>query len=155
MKQIKLHGRFIYAQVDDSDFEFLNKFRWHYAKSNQTAYAESYIDGKTIRMHTLVLPLTGEFEVDHKDENGLNNQRDNLRAANRSQNTAHGKKRKGTSSKYKGVSFHKHTGKWRARVGTKYLGVFDSEIAAARAYNKVALETYGEFAKLNEFGEPL
>ena len=90
--------------------------------------------------------------IDHKDGNPLNNKLENLRLANRIQNSANRKSSKSGSSKYLGVCFAKSQGKWQAAVGTpkKYLGQYDKEEDAAKAYNKAAKELYGEYARLND-----
>jgi len=64
-------------------------------------------------------------------------------------------KQRGTSSKYKGVYWCKDTSKWRARIGrnNRHLGRFIDQKDAARAYNKAALERFGEFARLNDVSE--
>ena len=94
-----------------------------------------------------------ETFIDHKNGCPEDNRLLNLRLADRKQNGANRKKTKNPkSSKYLGVCFAKHTGKWQAAIATprRYLGQFSSETEAALAYNKAALEMYGEFAKLNE-----
>jgi len=59
----------------------------------------------------------------------------------------------GSSSKYKGVAWHKRRGKWQAyiKIGDKirHLGVFTDELAAARAYDIAARQHFGEFARPN------
>jgi AP2 domain len=90
------------------------------------------------------------------NRNGLDNRRFNLRFATHHQNTFNSTKRKNTSSKYKGVTWHSQIGKWMAQIqnkkvcGHKYIGVFDREIDAAKAYNSRAKILFGEFAVLNE-----
>lgn len=92
---------------------------------------------------------------DHIDGNGLNNQRNNLRACTFSQNNANTRSRNNTSSSYLGVSWSKREKKWRASIQkngkTKSLGYWDSEIKAAKVYNYEAIKLHGTFAKLNEF----
>jgi hypothetical protein len=102
-------------------------------------------------MHQLILRTK---YIDHIDGNGLNNTRGNLRIATTKQNTWNRKKRTiPTSSKYKGVSVIKGRDRWQCRIyanGTRFfLGYFASEIEAARAYDKKAIELFGEFARLN------
>ena len=85
-----------------------------------------------------------------------------LRLATNTQNSANSKKRKTTadklcSSKFKGVDWNKEKQRWRARVSYKgkniHLGRFKTEKEAAIAYNRAAIEYFGEFAKINEVGE--
>ena len=91
--------------------------------------------------------------VDHRDGNGLNNQRSNLRPATHAQNLQNTRKRAGTTSRFKGVCWNKKKQAWVAFIKhegkKKYLGCFSSEEVAARAYDFAASETFGEFACLN------
>lgn len=156
MRQITLsQGK--YALVDDCDFESLNRYTWHAIAIGKTFYARRWIvfgngRGTTKSMHREILGLSHPNEIgDHRDGNGLNNQRSNLRIANRSQNGANTEKRKNCTSKYIGV--YKKKNKWLACIcymqKQKYLGSFDNEEDAARCYNEAAIRTFGEFAKLN------
>ena len=164
MKEIKLSQNKV-TQVDDEDFEFLNKWKWIADKGKYTFYAtrnDRSIPGKQkkIRMHRVILSLTdSKIIADHRDRNGLNNQRDNLRIATLSQSNANRKSHKNSTSKYLGVNLkiHKKSGKvytyWEAKIHTggkqKTLGRFKNEIDAAKAYNKAASEIHKEFANLN------
>ena len=100
-----------------------------------------------IQMHKLI---TGYPKTDHKDHNGLNNQRSNLRPATVTQNNANQRPRRGFSSQYKGVFRVKKSGMWRARIGLDYgnhrIGDFVSELQAAYAYDAAAREMFGEYA---------
>jgi HNH endonuclease/AP2 domain len=106
-------------------------------------------------MHRLILGLSpGDPEhVDHHDGDKLNNRRANLRIASVSQNLVNTRKRLETSSRFKGVSWHPQTQKWRAYVGVggklKHLGLFPTQWQAALAYNRAAKEIYGDFARPN------
>jgi hypothetical protein len=95
--------------------------------------------------------------VDHIDRNPSNNHISNLRWATYTENLGNQLSRKGSSSKYKGVFFHKATKKWQAEVRVdkvkKYLGSFTCEKEAALVYNKKAKELFGEFALLNDIEE--
>jgi hypothetical protein len=90
--------------------------------------------------------------VDHIDGNGLHNCRFNLRVCTREQNI-YNSCRKGGTSQFKGVHFEKATGGWRATITFKHepfnLGLFGDEAEAARAYDRKAIELFGEFAYLN------
>lgn len=148
------------ALVDDEDFERLNKHKWFAHEQNHTFYAErnvrTGVKRTTIKMHREIFGLVDPMvQVDHKDRNGLNNQKNNLRACSNKDNQANrGKtKRTRTSSIYKGVNFKKNDGRWQAhiRVSKKkvYLGLFENEIAAALAYDRAAKHYFGEFSLCN------
>lgn len=96
-------------------------------------------------MHTLI---TGWDLVDHRDRNGLNNRRSNLRSANKSLNAANSRKRSGSRNTYRGAIWRPGS-RWEARIQGRYLGTFKTEEAAARAYDAEAGKAFGEFARLN------
>ena len=141
------------AIVDDGDYRYLNQWKWLAAKQGNTWYAHRAIriDGKQqiLSMHRLLMPTTGEALIDHIDRDGLNNQRSNLREATVSQNQMNSVSHANSSSKYKGVSWHKRRKAWQVNVLRKSYGYFDSEVEAALEYNKVAPILFGEFARLN------
>lgn len=91
--------------------------------------------------------------VDHRDRDTLNNRIENLREANKSQNSLNKKKRKDCTSIYTGVSFNKKEGKWISSIQINFksifLGYFETEIEAALAYNKMAIKYHEEFANIN------
>lgn len=158
MKTIPLtQGKF--AIVDDADFAELSKYRWYVKKEPHTSYAAADVGGrknrKRLRMHRLIMNAMKGFDVDHINHNGLDNRRCNLRICTRRQNIRNTLKRFGSisTSKYKGVHWRKDSSRWQARIfnGSRQvsLGHFDTEVDAAKAYNKAASEYFGEFAKLN------
>lgn len=157
MKIIKLTKGFE-AIVDDENYEYLNQFKWHNSqtgKDNKYNYARARYHGKNVKMHRLILSVFDEnVHVDHINGNTLDNRKINLRACSRSENKCNSIKNTKTSSIYKGVSYDEHgKKKWKACT-TKdgkniYLGRFESEIEAAKAYDAYAREHYGEFAKIN------
>jgi hypothetical protein len=92
--------------------------------------------------------------VDHKNGDGLDNRRSNLRPATHSQNMHNRRKTKSkTWSRFIGVSFDKRCGRWIADICTQRkkmrLGWFDNEEDAARTYDAAAKKYHGEFARLN------
>lgn len=153
MKLIELtHG--IKAQISDRDAKLVNKFKWCAVKRGKTFYAEARKGCKMISMHRLILGLNDpKIKGDHRDRNGLNNQRNNLRVATNSQSSANRGKHINGKSKYFGVSWFKHAGLWRSQIqknGIVYhLGYFKDEKKAAIAYNKAAEKFHGEFANIN------
>lgn len=155
-----------YILVDDDDYEELNKYNWHllFGKKCNSVYASTSIyigNYKTvgIRMHRLIMNCPEDMVVDHRNHNGLDNQKCNLRICTRSQNQWNMKKSKNKKhSKYKGVSFFKPYSKfkraWKSYIECNkiqhHLGYFRNEIEAAKAYNRAAVKYHGEFAYLNE-----
>jgi len=145
----------IFALVDIDNYNLISKYYWHGKNSDCTFYAISRINGKRVRMHRLILGLKHDDrqQGDHINGNGLDNRRCNLRIVTEQQNRFNTRKRKGTSSKYKGVSWHVQTKKWRVNIsanGTDYvLGLFCSEKEAALTYDRAAIQFHGEFASLN------
>lgn len=139
--------------VDEEDFEFVKRFKWSLEKGKSTYYAITDIGGKVIRLHQLLLPSEDiNITPDHKNGNGLDCRRENLRLANKVQQAQNRSKKAGTLHKYKGVSFR--SGRFQARIivngKTISLGNFLSQVSAARAYNEAAVKYFGEFAKLNQ-----
>jgi hypothetical protein len=129
------------AMVDVADYDWLNQWRWCQTGKPERPYVFRYErDGakyRAVRMHRLIMGLADEDprEVDHINRNTLDNRRSNLRAVDRSQNLQNQLGHRGASSRHRGVSFHKRTGKWQANVGLRgtnhYLGLFESEEEAS------------------------
>ncbi len=143
-------GNGLFATVDAADYEKLSKYRWHASPHGRMVYASCCVGGRTVYMHRMLLrPRRGRV-VDHSDGNGLNNRRGNLRACTRRQNQANQGPR-GGSSRFVGV--YRHKNKWAAGIRYRgkhcYLGLFDDEVAAAKARDRKAHELHGEHAYLN------
>ena len=151
------------TQIDDADYEHLSQWRWR-AKWNpctHSYYAARNIwvvspDGKRqcrfVSMSRLILGLTdSKIQADHKNGDTLDNQRENLRAATPAQNAANRKRRKTNTSGFKGVSYYPKTKSWRARIHVAgkgvFLGDFKTKEEAHAAYQKKALELFGEFVR--------
>lgn len=156
----KAHGTHT-VLVDDDDFEELNKFKWVIQKTNDNYYATRSIRVDNtkrmgIQMHRTVMKLKqGDgLIVDHKNHNGLDNRKENLRIVTASQNNQNRRSRKNSTSKYLGVCWFKRDKKWQAAIKTGgkqiKLGFFISEIDAAKAYNQAALKYFKEYANLNK-----
>jgi len=149
------------ALVDAEDFEWLNQWKWLAHKHRNTWYVErrgTKENGKrmTIKMHRQILNLKHDDKKqgDHKDRNGLNNTRSNLRICTPQKNSMNrGKYLTCHTSKFKGISWHKKIMKWQSEItfaGKKYcLGYFKNEIDAAKTYDSKAKELFGEFVYTN------
>jgi len=165
MKKIPLtQGQF--AMVNDEDYDMLNQFKWYalYQKHIDGYYAVRHIrksNGKwtTEYMHRVILNCPTSKETDHKNHDGLDNRRCNLRIVTHGQNQYNRKSNRTGVSKYKGVSLHKQKYKnkvyeyWQSQIRINgkltHLGYFETEIDAAIAYNKKAKELFGNYALLN------
>ncbi len=150
------------ALVDDEDFDRLNCFKWHFFTKNkrtQKGYARRRVypgrreDAYFLRMHRFIMEAPKGLQVDHRDCDGLNNQKSNLRAATHPQNCYNKEIGPRNTSGYKGVVWDKQHKKWRAQIKfqRKYycLGLFQKAEDAARAYDAKAIELFGEFAHTN------
>jgi hypothetical protein len=155
----KKHGRKTIV-VDDVDFDGVSKHNWSIVGSGSTFYALSNLPRSasqqkhfTIKMHRLISNAAKGTLVDHRDGNGLNNQRDNLRICTPFENACNRKKRKNSQSRFKGVYWNKQSCRFWSDInyrGNKiYIGMFDSEIEAALAYDRAAEKHHGEFARKN------
>lgn len=152
-KQGKNKNKYV-VLVDDEDFEWLNKIRWRLLFGNDKIYACTGAHPNVILMHRIILGITDRnIFGDHKDGNGLNCQRNNLRAANGTQNNANSNLNlKNKTSKYRGVYWNVQMQKYRASIQCVkpiHLGYFDNQVNAAIAYNIAANKYFGEFAKIN------
>ena len=131
------------SQISDIDYDLVSQYRWHYhcgkAWSKEVGYLSRF----------LLRPSYG-LVVDHIDGNQLNNQRENLRLATYAQNASN--RRPSGKRIYKGVQQHrkKYEAKLFINGKPKKLGRFLTIEEAALAYNKAAIEQYGEFAYLNK-----
>jgi hypothetical protein len=147
------------AIVDEVDFPKVSLYRWWAAEHRRTWYAYTTVkddNGKrhTVYMHRLITGASKGRKVDHKDHNGLNNRRSNLRVCTNAQNL---KNRSGApasnTSGYVGVWWCNKTNCWVAEVydgGKKFrVGTFGHREHAARARDAAARNLNGEFVFQN------
>lgn len=140
-------------KVDDEDHEWLDMLTWHVNVYPKTHFGTGRL-GLKVHLHKLVLGVQYDRSVivDHIDRDPLNNQKINLRIANRHQNGYNRKSAKNSSSQYLGV-MKRYNGVWQAVITTngvsKSIGTFNSEIDAAVSYDMMAKLLHGEFASLN------
>jgi len=149
------HG--MVALIDDVDWPLVAGHKWYADRHHGKWYARAKIGPKgqkrAVKMHRLILP--GLPMIDHRDGDGLNNQRHNLRACTQSQNMANQTSRRGRS-RFKGVRPYRGS-RWWAVIACDgrrtRLGTFDCEVEAAKAYNAAAVRLFGEYARLNEIND--
>lgn len=158
MKQIPLsQGEF--ALVDDEDYGSLIKYRWFFHKDRRAKYAfrnaRDKDTGKRVRilMHRQIMGMPQGTDTDHRNHNGIDNQRRNLRECTKAQNQYNARLRADSTSGYKGVGRVSGSKTWQARIRYMgkgiYLGSFPTARKAAIAYDDAAIKYFGEFAKPN------
>ncbi len=140
------------AFVDAADYEFVSIFKWRAVRvTGGVWYAETRLRGNREFMHRLLLGCGPREQVDHRNGNGLDNRRLNLRPTTHALNQATRRCVTGKSG-FKGVM--KRGGKWRAYITDagrfRSLGSFATPEEAARAYDAAARELFGEHACTNE-----
>jgi len=145
------------AVIDAADVPLVGSFNWYARVDPNTIYAlrKVRIGPKqlTVRMHRVIMGEPDNLEVDHKDGNGLNNRRRNLRGATKSNNQHNVRIRRDNSSGFKGVSWCNRKKKWHARIALnkrgKHLGYFATAEAAYGAYCEASKKYHGEFGRVD------
>lgn len=143
-----------FALVDEEDYDFLMGWNWIYSDGYAATHAIKPCGKKRmLTMHRLLMNPREGMVVDHINHVKSDNRKGNLRICTHQQNLMGQKPQKGSSSKYKGVHWHKINKKWKAQITlegkSKYIGSFPTEIEAAQAYDTAARIHYGEYAYLN------
>lgn len=149
MKEIPLSKGQV-ALVDDADYEWLSKRRWHV---DSDGYAVGWDGNTKTKMHRIIVGAEKNEQVDHINRNRLDNQRTNLRRCTQEDNHKNIRHSPRGTSRFKGVHWDKEHRKWRVSLSVDtrilFVGRFDDEIAAAKAYDVAARHYHGEFATLN------
>lgn len=144
--------------VDDEDAGWMKNYKWHrYNNGNGREYARTGDPQKGfVSAHRMIIGYYGYAvpagsQVDHRDGNGLNDCKGNLRIASPAENSANRGPQRNNTSGYKGVTFS--NGKWIAQIQVKNhymnLGSHPTAEHAALAYNGAAKAYFGEFAYQN------
>lgn len=148
------------ALIDDIDAD-LAGFKWYTlnagsASGHYAVRASARPNRVAILLHRVILermtgrPLTKVELTDHANGDTLDNRRANLRIATKAENMQNRRKSAHNTSGFKGVNWHRKTGKWQARITVngkrKNLGYFDSPEMAHATYCEAAIKYHGEFA---------
>jgi len=144
--------------IDKEDLDRVLKVGWYVRKPKQVFYCYGWGMGKKMcSIHRFLLNFPNCKIIDHKDRNGLNNRKSNLRIATASQNAANSIASPKKKVPWKGVSFKPKKNLYIVQLVKdgikKDFGLFKNPLLAAARYNEVAIEYHGEFARLNEFTE--
>ena len=148
----------LWTILDTKDYYRFACFKWCIGGDKGKYYAIrgariSPKEIKLVRLHRVIMNAPEGLLVDHRNNDSLDNRRSNLRLATKSQNNTNRPKKANTSSRYVGVCYDKTRKCWYAQIvhqsKHKWLGSFDNEEAAARAFDRAAIESHGEFARLN------
>ncbi len=152
--------------IDAADYELVSQYRWYWllagatrrtnAKGKEYAYTRAIRDdGKkiTLYMHRLLYDGEPAPRVDHRDGDGLNNRRANLRGATNKQNAQSSgvSSMPNKTSLFKGVQ--KFGDRWKANIqvdGRSLSRIRNTEVEAAQLYDSMASEHFGEFAMTNQ-----
>ncbi len=139
----------LYAYVDAADYDWLNQWDWHSAGG----YAARTEKGRIIYMHRQIMPPPPNRVVDHQDGNKANNCRRNLRVCTPQENRCNAPRKARGRCQFRGVYRNKRRGTIYAHIKCEgkyyWLGRFPTEAEAARAYDRAAVEAFGEFARPN------
>lgn len=140
------------ALVDDADLPLVSQWDW---RTNSNGYVCRYENKQVFLLHRVVMgAMQGEL-VDHRDGNGLDNRRSNLRLCTHAQNMRNSKKRSHSQMRFKGVypDRRKRRVRWRARITVDGRQIRSGRVAddrtAAKIYDRMAEQYHGEFARTN------
>lgn len=132
-----------FALVDDSDYEWLSKWRWYrttggYAQRNGNHNHRGHV---VVSMHTAIMDTPKGMEVDHINRDKLDNQRSNLRVVGRSENSHNRPKQSNNTSGHRGVFWAGWANMWRVLIKVRgkaihigyYKNINDAVVARKRA----------------------
>lgn len=142
------------AVIDATDVPLVDGYNWRAYVRKWAVYAvreEPTGDSKyrNVRMHRQIMGSPDGMEVDHKDHDGLNNRRENLRVCTVNQNRRNQRLSSRSSTGLKGVTWNKLKGRYQAGIKVngkrKHLGLFDQKEDAYAAYCEASEKYHGEF----------
>lgn len=146
-----------FATIDSADADAVGKFKWNVLipSHTRTIYASRSIHpNQSEGLHRFpwrLWGMPGTPQIDHVNTDGLDCRRSNLRAATVAQNNQNKAPYRNNTSGFKGVVFHKASGKWAATIGaqgrSRHLGIFSTRKEAAAVYAEAAKRLHGEFAR--------
>lgn len=147
----------LFAIVDEEDFDQLNLYKWYASKRSNGGYVAMRDERKRgvyhrhIYMHREIMKTPSDQMTDHRNGDGLNNQKCNLRNCSRKENQRNKRRMSSlNSSGVRGIFWEKSCNRWRAQISidnkNKHLGVFKSKEDAQAVYIEASKSIYGEFS---------
>lgn len=136
------------AVIDTDDKDRVLYYKWYlnqngYVCNDVVGYLHSFVSGKDKK----------GVVVDHINNNKLDNRKENLRICSNGVNIQRAVSFKSNTSGYRGVCYVRRLDRWFASIkkdGIQYsLRYHKTKEDAAKAYNKKALELFGEYAWVN------
>lgn len=161
IRQIRIQGNTAFitltkghvAVIDASFSPYVDQWNWTAMDGKGGVYAFRKVNKKNIFLHRVVAGDPVGLEVDHIDGDTLNNRKQNLRAATKSQNSQNVSKHFDGKAKYKGVSWGKSNSKWQAQIKANgvrhHLGYFLTQEDAKAAYDAASARLHGDFGKVS------
>lgn len=157
-KEILLNNGWV-AKVDDEDYKIISQLKWHVVKWGKCFYAlhtgprDEYGKQHPISMHRMIMEAKIGEQIDHKNRDGLDNRKCNLRKCSTKENIRNCGLSSRNKTGYKGVRYSKERDYYTCRLDAKehkiYLGIFENKEEAALVHDEAAEIYYGEFAYLN------
>ena len=147
------HGKT--ALIDDQDAERVSGFSWYAHFQHDRWYVQTWRQEirRPLSLHRFILDAPPDILVDHRSGDGLDCRRANLRECSSFGNNQNSRLKRSNTSGFKGVSFKRASGKWVAQIVAfgrhQYLGLFESPVDAALAYDAAARIHFGEFGRFN------
>jgi hypothetical protein len=159
-KKIPVSNGKFYAIVDDEDYEFLSKWKWHLSANGKNVvhtFGKNQIGNSrkiTKGIHSIINKTPKGFFTDHINGNPLDNRKINLRTVTPQQNQWNKRPGKKSKTGIKGVGWCKQTSRWKVSIfaneKSKTLGRFFCLGKAIKKYNNFAENYHGEYARLNK-----
>lgn len=145
----------LFTILDAKDYPKIRQYKWYARKTPYTFYASTNVNNsgkrKTIQLHRAITDAPIGMEVDHKDRNGLNNTRANLRVCTKEENQHNASIRKDNTSGFKGIYWMKSSSAWAVSIqayGKRiYCGIYKSKNEAILVRDKKIRELHKDFAK--------
>lgn len=144
--------------IDPEDRQLVEAYRWNVCKFNRTRnrqlfYVTGYVEGKNKAIHRIIMGDPPGMQVDHRDANGLNCRRYNLRVCTLQQNRMNDQNRRLSPTGKRGV-YETCLGKFAVQITlsgkSRYFGIWPDLETASRVRDEIVLKHRGEFAVLND-----